>query len=102
MQAYALRVIKQCSGTTSVIKCLVFIIFVTFWEWSSFLSFSSLFGAVTGPGFQDVTFSEFVRYLFGLCFHSREFALVGKGSSCKTVSGKIDLTQNVCVDFENN
>ena len=93
--------IKQCSGTTSVIKCLVFIIFVFFGR-SSFLSFSSLFRAVTGPGFQDVTFSEFVRYLFGLCFHSREFALVGKDSSCKTTSGKINLTQNVCVDFENN
>ena len=41
-------------------------------------------------------------WLFELYFHSREFSLAGKGSSCKTVSGKIDLTQNVCVDFENN
>ena len=60
--------IKQCSGTTSVIKCLVFIIFVFFGAVIGFLSFSSLFGAVTGPGVSGRHFSEVVRDLFGPLF----------------------------------
>ena len=61
---------------------------------SAFLSFSSIFRAVTGPGFQDVTFSEFCTVLIWSCFHSREFALVEKIRHANSI-GEI-------VDFENN
>ena len=99
MQAYALRVIKQCSGAPWVLKCLVFVIFVLFGCGHRFCHFHDLFGAVTGPGFQDVTFSRICTMTYldfvSIVVSSR---WLEKVPHAKLSSAKIDLTQNVCVD----
>ena len=89
MQAYALRVMEQCSGTTSVIKCFVFIIFVFFGAVIVFVIFITFLGWSPARGFRTSLFPEFVHWTYldfvSIVVSSR---WLEKVPSCKTVFGE--------------
>ena len=56
VQAYALRIIEQCSGAPWVLKCLIFVIFVTFLGGYRFCHFRHFLGWSLAWGFRTSLF----------------------------------------------
>ena len=88
-----------------MLKCIVFVIFeCLLGAVIDFVRFRHFLGAVAGPGFQDVFFFPNLYGTGNLDFVSIVVSSrwLEKVPHAKLSSAKIDLTQKVCVDFENN